>query len=222
MSWVKRVWRKYVASVGWPLNAACLIAVLVVILHDFVFVGWPELFPHGAQLWKLAYQLSLALIASYVFFYVNVHIRRLREKEALRPFLCQYTRNVVEQAAEMSRTFKGKKGKPEYRFEGDFPPTLEDTERMLLPISPKHTIPFVVDMSPDRVKTYGTWLDWLLWHKSRTMHSITRIYTATPFLEPEHLRLIMDVENCEIFDLSTCEAEADEVWLLSTQRSNAV
>lgn len=76
---VKVWWRKYIASVGWPLNLACFVAIIVIVLHDFVFVGWPELFPRGSQMWRLAYQLGLALVASYVFFYINVHLRRVRE-----------------------------------------------------------------------------------------------------------------------------------------------
>ena len=31
------------------------------------------------------------------------------------------------------------------------------------------------------------------------MQSITRIYTATPHLEPKHLQLVMDVEHCHYF-----------------------
>ena len=50
--------RNYVTSVGWPLNTACLLAFVTVILHDFIFFGWLELFPRGAQLWKLLYDVE--------------------------------------------------------------------------------------------------------------------------------------------------------------------
>jgi hypothetical protein len=79
----RRRWRKWVRSVGWPLRVVFLVAVGVIILHDFVFWGRPELFPSASRLWGLAYLLSLAWVASIVFFYINVHQKAVREKEGL-------------------------------------------------------------------------------------------------------------------------------------------
>ena len=69
-SQARRWWRKWVSSVGWPLNIVFLAAIGVIILHDFVFWGWPELFLSASRLWELAYLLGLTWVASYVFFYI--------------------------------------------------------------------------------------------------------------------------------------------------------
>jgi hypothetical protein len=102
----RRWWRKWVRSVGWPLRVVFLVAVGVIILHDFVFRDRPELFPSASRLWELAYLLSLAWVASIVFFYINVHHKAVREKEGLRPFLYTYTRRVVGDAMNIVLKFK--------------------------------------------------------------------------------------------------------------------
>ena len=91
---------------GWPLNMVFLVALGVIILYDFVFWGWPELFPAASRLWELAYLLALTWVASYMFFYINVHLKAVREKETLRPFLYTYTRRVVGDAMSIILAFK--------------------------------------------------------------------------------------------------------------------
>jgi hypothetical protein len=182
------LWSKYVASVGWLLNVACLVSALVIVLHDFVFIGWPELFPHGAQLWKLAYQLSLALIASYVFFYMNVHLRRLREQETLRPFLYRHTLYILGDALSINNNLRNASGQgtPSLWPYEDFPPSREDLERMCKAVDPHHAVPQFV----------GDWFRYLSHQRKRTMDNISRIYTAVPFLEADYLHLLMEFENC--------------------------
>jgi hypothetical protein len=184
-------WGKYVASVGWLLNAACLVSVLVIVLHDIVFLGWPELFPRGAQLWKLAYGLSLALVASYVFSYMNVHLKRLREQETLRPFLYRHTLYLIGDANNIVnhlRMASGQGTPSDWPFE-DFPPIREELERMCKAVDPHSTAP----------QFLGDWFQFLIHQKERTMGNISKIYTAVPFLEADYLHLLMNLEDSHYF-----------------------
>src|SRR5215212_9072204 len=95
MQRAENLWSSYLSAVGWPLNTACLISVVVIALHEFFFAGSPELFSGAAKLWDLVYNLGLAIVASYVFFYVNVHLPKLRDRKNLRPFMASKTKQVV-------------------------------------------------------------------------------------------------------------------------------
>lgn len=161
---------------GWPLRVVFLVAVGVVILHNFVFLDRPELFPSASRLWELAYLLSLAWVASIVFFYINVHQKAVREKEGLRPFLYTYTRRVVEDAMNIVLNFKraidedidSEAANTDY--EGLWP-SLEETQRMCAAINR-------VSQAPQFA---GTWVEFLAFQKRRTEDECSRIYTATPF-----------------------------------------
>ena len=85
-------------EVGWPLNAVCVASLVLVYLHDFAFAGRPELFQNAGKVWDLAYQLSLALLASYAFFYVNVHLPRQQDRENIQQFLNEKTFRIVQDA----------------------------------------------------------------------------------------------------------------------------
>jgi hypothetical protein len=191
----RRWWRKWVSSVGWPLNIVFLAALGVIILHDFVFWGWPELFPSASRLWGLAYLLGLTWVASYVFFYINVHLKAVREKETLRPFLYTYTRRVVGDAMSIILPFKRATNEDidseaaNTDYEGLWP-SLEETRRMCAAVNPASQAP----------QFLGTWLQFLAFQKRRTEDECSRIYTATRFLEADHLQLLIDLENCSYFN----------------------
>jgi hypothetical protein len=191
----RRRWRKWVRSVGWPLRVVFLVAVGAIILHDFVFWGRPELFPSASRLWGLAYLLSLAWVASIVFFYINVHQKAVREKEGLSPLLYTYTRRVVGDAMNIVLTFKRAIDEDidsevaNTDYEG-FRPSLEETQRMCAAINRASQAP----------QFAGTWVEFLAFQKRRTEDECSRIYTATPFLEAEHLQLLIDLENCSYFN----------------------
>jgi hypothetical protein len=191
----KRWWRKWVSSVGWLLNIVFLVALGVIILHDFVFWGWPELFPAASRLWELAFLLALTWVASYMFFYINVHLKAVREKETLRPFLYTYTRRVVGDAMSIILAFKRATNEDidseaaNTNYEGLWP-SLEETQRMCAAVNPASQAP----------QFLGTWIQYLAYQKQRTEDECSRIYTATPFLEAEHLQLLIDLENCFYFN----------------------
>ncbi len=64
-----------------------MLCLLVIVSHDVLFAGVPELFSWSGELWNLIYQFCLAFAASYIFYLVVVHLKRQRDRENLRPFL---------------------------------------------------------------------------------------------------------------------------------------
>ena len=83
----KRFWFIYIASLDRTLTVLFIFCGFVIIAHEFVFAGWPELFSGGAALWELLYRLCFAFVASYIFYVVVIHVQRQRDKENIREFL---------------------------------------------------------------------------------------------------------------------------------------
>src|SRR5215207_10435315 len=74
-------------------------------------------------------------------------------------------------------------------YEG-FWPSLEEAQRMCAAINRASQAP----------QFAGTWVEFLAFQKRRTEDECSRIYTTTPFLEAEHLQLLIDLENCFYFN----------------------
>jgi hypothetical protein len=80
---VRRIVAVYVVTVSRVLAALLIFSLVVLIAHDFLFVGWAELFTGGAALWDLFYRLCFAFVASFIFYFVVIHRGDQRKKEAL-------------------------------------------------------------------------------------------------------------------------------------------
>ena len=119
----------------------------------------------------------------------------LLKQIAVRPLLYTYTRRVVGDAMNIVLTFKRAIDEDidsevaNTDYEG-FSPSLEETQRMCAAINRASQAP----------QFAGTWVEFLAFQKRRTEDECSRIYAATPFLEAEHLQLLIDLENCSYFN----------------------
>jgi hypothetical protein len=180
------------------VHPICLLAVLLIVLHDFVFFGRAELFSGGANLWRLAYQVSLALVGSYIFFYLNIHLPRLRDKRRLRPFWNSRAKIILDFAQGISRELVKAAGET---LSTDFPATEQDTLRLSGKANPyaatdSQSIQGFLSGSPN---TYLSVLERMYSLRLRTKQYVEDIHTTTPFLDAEFLRLVNDIENCTFF-----------------------
>jgi hypothetical protein len=183
---LKNVWRVYISTVNPILLAVFGFSIFVLVAHDIFFAGWPELVTGVAPLWDLVYELCLAIAASFIFYLVVVHLEEQRKKEALRPFLRRYTGYLVEDAREIAQKLKEATHKPM----GDFPPSSEEVSRMCREVSPCDRVPGL---------SWVPWHHFLSFRSNQTKRNLTSIYAARPFLDPELLRRIMDIDNSQYF-----------------------
>lgn len=188
---MRKVWVKYIASTSLVLNVLLVISIIIVILHDFVFVNLRELFEGGVELWNLAYKLSLALIGSYIFYFVVVHSKRQQDRENLLPFLQRQTNLITADARSLIYALKEQSG---CEFAGDYP-NLDDTKTMCAKISRHDVAPLLIDIAG----TKANWIQYLQHSRSRTEKALPRIYDTVFFLDSDYLKLLTNVENCRYF-----------------------
>ena len=191
---VVKWWRKYVAEVGWPLNAVCVASLLVVCLHDFVFAGSPELFQNAGKLWDLVYQLSLAVLASYVFFYVNVHLPRQRDRENIQNFLNDKTFRIVRDAwtivEELQRHARG-------TDHGDAYISLSALKTMCSRVSVQDEAPLFLG----NLGRHANWIEYLVYFRNEAKENAESIYSKMTFLDSDYLKLIIDIDDCDYFSI---------------------
>lgn len=190
---LKQTLAKYILSVNLVLNVLLVVAIVIIILHDFLFAEGTELFAGGAELWALVYRVSLALVGSYIFYYVVVHLKTLRDKSNLLPFLTSKTTKVIGNAETIAGHLRYESG---HDFAGNYP-SLADTEAMLKAVKPFSTIAWF--QTPEG--TPGTQLQYLKLLMNETRESISHIYPLMPFLPSEYVRLLNEIDDSGYFHL---------------------
>jgi len=200
---VVKWWRKYVAEVGWPLNVVCVASLLVVCLHDFVFAGGPELFQNAGKLWDLVYQLSLAVLASYVFFYVNVHLPRQQDRGNIQNFLNDKTFRIVRDAwtivEELQRHARGDD-------HGDAYISLSGLKTMCSRVSAHDEAPLFLGNLRRHANwieylRHANWIEYLVYFRNETKENAESIYSKITFLDSDYLKLIIDIDDCDYFSV---------------------
>jgi len=84
------------------LNFGLIAAFLAVISIDFLFAEIPELFSGGARGGSVIHALSLAYIASYIFYIIVVHRKQVHDKEHLDPYIVLKTRQIISGLREIT------------------------------------------------------------------------------------------------------------------------
>lgn len=189
-------WVKNVAAVGRTLNVLLAATLVFVMLHDFLLADAAELFAGGGKLWELAYKLSLALIGSYLFYFVVVHLKKQEDKENLRPYLRTRTDRIVGRA----RALMAELNKASGRDTTGATPYLDE----ITPANVQEVCSAVKFHDPAPLFLSGanrkaTWVEYLDHHRTETMDFIASIYVASPFLDTELLKLLVEVEHSSYF-----------------------
>lgn len=66
---------KNILAVNPYLNLALIIAIVSVVLMEAYLFDIPEIVPWGEELGNIYYKLCLSLMASYIFYFIVIHLK---------------------------------------------------------------------------------------------------------------------------------------------------
>ncbi len=77
----------YIASMPPAINCVFLCAVISIILMEGWLSSIPEIFPWGNEFGKVYFKICISIISSYVFYFIVVHIKAVRDKRNINVFV---------------------------------------------------------------------------------------------------------------------------------------
>ncbi|MCK5335511.1 MAG: hypothetical protein KAQ67_05080 [Gammaproteobacteria bacterium] len=175
-------------SIDKRLNRGLFVSFLCVTLVEFIFDRTHEIFPGGAKLGDILSNLSLAFIASYIFYVVVIHFKYIKDKEHLDPYIALKSRQVVASIRELTGTLIRKAdGEPENKY----PSKLEFKE-----ITKKTHFK---DPAPDAYRMMlpdmNTMWDFSNYWKKLCEERLKDVLTLSLFLESEHIKLLLNIQE---------------------------
>ena len=174
------------------LNIGLLISLACVISVEFTFDKTAELFSGGAKLGEILSNLSLAFMASYIFYVVVVHMKFVKDKEHLDPYVALKSRQLVTAIRVLTHSLILKAGEdPENKYPNE--------SELKLIASKTH----LSDPAPEadrRIHPHiNTMSDYFYHWKKISEERLEDILGLSQYLESNHISLLLKIQESSFY-----------------------
>jgi len=87
--------KKYLKNIDRWLLLILIFSISVIVSIDFWLINVPEIVSWGYEFGKILYPLSMAYIASFIFYFVTVHIKNVKDKTNIKPYIYKNVTSVI-------------------------------------------------------------------------------------------------------------------------------
>ena len=189
---------KAVFKVRWSVNALLMSAVFYLVLYHSVLLYKREIFTGAAKLGAVWGQLCLAVIASYVFYFLVVHIVRLRDHDNISGYVADKV-NVIVRVGRA--TFSRLIVKTDVQ-NNQWPSSMKQIEEICskITLGDESTLLMNEYVTGATQKYYATWMECFVALISENKDAIRSIFVHNIFLDSELIKLLGSIDNCSFFE----------------------
>jgi len=181
----------YIFAIPKLLNILLTIAILSVILIDSYLLNIPEIFPWGEEFGKIYYKLCVSLFASYIFYFVIVHIKLMKDKENINTFIASKVLLIIrDYKSQINSIKKELNDKSEEIFFDKI-----KLEKMLDKIQIKDKAPLFLG----NINNYANWMQYLVFYKNSTQAYIQKIFVQIFFIDSKLVHILAKIDDCKHF-----------------------
>lgn len=164
------------------------IAFLVEFLLELVLFKIPELFTGAAVIGQMISKLALSYIASFVFYFLVVHMKSQRDKRNVYAFVLPMAKRIGYDARSIVTEIKINK---KIKLSED--PSKEEIQAIFGEITFGTQVNMVVQIEPE---VRGNWLMYLIWYYKRLNECLEGIYPKAVFVDSDFIHKLMAIEEC--------------------------
>jgi hypothetical protein len=181
---------------NWVLNICLTISLVFILLYDFWLKEVPEIVFGGQKFGALMYQISLAFITSYTFFFVNDLMKKKVTEANLSPYLAKKTFSIINQTHDL---FAQIAQESKEIFQSKYP-TKEELKTALEKIPGNSNAPLIQITNGEKpLALYLNWTQYLHNYRNGIVDSINKIFNLMPHLETEHIKILNEIDECAFF-----------------------
>jgi len=183
---MRKYW-KYFKTLRWELWVLFFLSIAAIGIIDFWLIHIPELFPGGAKLGTLFSGLAFAFIAAFVFYFIVVHVKEVRDKENIREFLGYKSINIINHAKTLGRNLTKSS---EIEMNDDYP-SLDNLYEISKIIGPLNEAPQTYFFSSKNLKYHESIRE----HFESIKMDISSIYLIAPNFDTKLIKILTDIER---------------------------
>ncbi|MDR3669079.1 MAG: hypothetical protein P4L35_19795 [Ignavibacteriaceae bacterium] len=184
--------RKISKSINPLIKTIFFISLIYSFVYQFYFLKIAELFYGASEFGIIMFNLSLAFIASFIFYFIAVHIPEYKNKEKatsiVRLKIVKLINAQIEPTVQIYRNADIKLEKENY--------SEEIFKQVLSKLKPQNISPPLYFLN----KGDCNWLEYLYYYIKLSQIVIKEIYQFMPYLELDLLLTLDKIERCGYFE----------------------
>lgn len=176
------------------VNKALLFGLIAVIITYFlielVLNSYSEIFPGAHVIGQFFSILSISYIASFIFYFIVVHIKSEADKENINEYVGQKVYSIIRSAhlfIQPLQQTQDKNAKFEDLDTANLGSLLKSIKRN------SSDAPYIVN------DQNATWLEWFEYLKTSTQDDIKEVFVRYNHLDSKLIRLLTRIENSMFF-----------------------
>jgi hypothetical protein len=120
---------RYLFTIPKPILLITALSIISAISIQFWLKDIPEIFKYGYEFGEIIYNLSLAIIASFIFYFFVVHIEKQDDRLNLSEFISDKINSIIVSNAQIALDFCDSREDKRLFAKKDFFPSEEELER---------------------------------------------------------------------------------------------
>ncbi len=171
-------------------------AIFFILLYDFWLLEIPEKINGGHKLGSILYKVCFAFVTSYIFYFVNIQLKKKDDKKNISPYLAKKTHLIIQRTKNLFSeigTVSGKKFQIPYPDETD----LNGACKLISPNSNARMVKEVHGENPYLVPL--NWIEYFFNYYQEVNEAIQKIFILMPHLEPKHIKILNEIDESIFF-----------------------
>ncbi|WP_319403223.1 hypothetical protein [uncultured Anaeromusa sp.] len=169
-------------SVKKDLRVVLLIALSIELLLEFILFKIPECFSGASTIGQLFSKLSLSFIASFIFYYLVVHLKSQNDKRNGYAVAIPLAERIICDTRSILT---------ELHIELGTSSSNEDIRLALNQLTLSSTANVIVSTSPPR---YFTWLEYLASYHNNLIGTVNSIFNFTTLCDSDFIKRANDIQ----------------------------
>lgn len=97
---IKSYFKIYIKTLPVSLSCILIICIVFIILYIFLLVDIKEIFPKASIVGNVVYNLAFAYLASFIFYFLTIHIKEQRDKTKINTFVGDKIKKIIDNTKE--------------------------------------------------------------------------------------------------------------------------
>lgn len=194
---MKKYWnyyRIYITTLRKDLLGILIIAISSIFLMDMWFKNIPAPCNFFIVFGNFWYTLAFSYIASFIFYFIVVHIPRQKEKKAIYSYIESFVKNIIETGLEIY-THMAQSVSMDIDVMNI---SNEQIIQLCKVVNPQNDSPVLYEMSVS--SRHLNWIEYLQYQYNRIKDFASTILLQTPFLDLDLISYIIKIESHNIYE----------------------